>query len=100
MQIIPFIQKTTGYNQDAINCIYKLVTAGYENVAFTIFETMTKPIKVDGTSPPIGRFLIEHLTKVNAVSKLYYFAYILNIYIYNSITFSSLLIVSLSYVTN
>lgn len=89
----------TGYNQDAINCIFKLVTAGYENVAFTIFETMTKPLKADGTSPPIGRFLIGHLTKVNAVRKLYYI-YILNI-IYIIIVFSfSLLIVLLSYVIN
>lgn len=28
---------------------------------------MTKPLKADGTSPPIGRFLIGHLTKVNSV---------------------------------
>lgn len=30
---------------------------------------MTKPIKADGTSPPIGRFLIGQLIKVNSVRK-------------------------------
>lgn len=59
----------SGYNQDAINCILKLVTAGKEEVAFKVFDTMTKPLKADGTSPPIGRFLIGQLTKVNSVSK-------------------------------
>lgn len=59
--------KTSGYNQDAINCIFKLITAGQEEIAFKVFETMTKPLKTDGTSPPIGRFLIGHLTKVNSV---------------------------------
>lgn len=52
------------------------MTAGHEDVAFTVFETMTKPLKSDGTSPPIGRFLIAHLTKVNAVRKQYYSIYI------------------------
>lgn len=66
-QILTRIPKTSGYNQDVINCIYKLVTAGQEDIAFKLFDTMTKPIKADGSSPPIGRFLIAHLTKVNSV---------------------------------
>lgn len=61
------MEKSPGYNQDAINCIYKLVIAGHEATAFKLFETMTKPLKPDGTTPPIGRFLIAHLTKVNSV---------------------------------
>ncbi|CAH1737969.1 unnamed protein product [Aphis gossypii] len=65
-QIMTRIPKTSGYNQDAINCIYKLVTTGNEEIAFKLFDTMTKPLKADGTSPPIGRFLIGHLTKVNS----------------------------------
>ncbi|KAL4132666.1 hypothetical protein QTP88_009784 [Uroleucon formosanum] len=65
-QIITRIPKTSGYNQDAINCIYKLVISGHEEIAFKVFDTMTKPLKADGTSPPIGRFLIGHLTKVNS----------------------------------
>lgn len=65
-QIMTRIPKTSGYNQDAINCIYKLVTCGQEEIAFKVFDTMTKPLKADGTSPPIGRFLIGHLTKVNS----------------------------------
>jgi len=43
------------------------VTAGQEEIAFQVFDTMTKPIKADGTSPPIGRFLIGYLTKMNCV---------------------------------
>ncbi|XP_025193243.1 leucine-rich PPR motif-containing protein, mitochondrial [Melanaphis sacchari] len=65
-QVMTRISKASGYNQDAINCIYKLVTMGQEEIAFKIFDTMTKPLKADGTSPPIGRFLIGHLTKVNS----------------------------------
>jgi len=83
------IPKTSGYNQDAINCIYKLVTCGHEEIAFKVFDTMTKPLKSDGTSPPIGRFLIGHLTKVNSVRtvltfKFYTLLNLLNfIHIYN-----------------
>lgn len=69
IQVLKCIQKTSGYNQDAINCILKLLTAGQEEVAFKVFDTMTKPLKFDGTSPPIGRFLIGHLTKINSVKK-------------------------------
>lgn len=69
IQVISRIHKTSGYNQDAINCIYKLVIAGHEETAFKVFDTMTKPLKSDGTSPPIGRFLIGHLTKLNSVRK-------------------------------
>ncbi|VVC25742.1 Pentatricopeptide repeat,Tetratricopeptide-like helical domain [Cinara cedri] len=64
-QIITRIQKMSGYNQDAINCIYKLVIAGQEKIAFKLFDTMIKPLKPDGSCPPIGRFLIMHLIKVN-----------------------------------
>lgn len=45
------------------------MTSGQEEIAFKIFDTMSKPLKADGTSPPIGRFLIAHLTKVHSVRK-------------------------------
>lgn len=48
------------------------MTAGQEDIAFKVFDTMTKPLKVDGSSAPIGRFLIAHLTKVNSVRKKMY----------------------------
>lgn len=68
-QITSLIPKTAGYNQDAINSIYKLVLMGKEEAAFKVFDTMTTPLKIDGTSPPVGRFLIGHLTKVQSVRK-------------------------------
>jgi len=79
IQILIRIPKTSGYNQDVINCIYKLITVGQENMAFKLFDTMTRPIKIDGTSPPIGRFLIGQLTKVNSVRKIIF--YYIHIYI-------------------
>lgn len=53
--------------------------AGQEKTAFKVFDTMKKPLKTDGTSPPIGRFLIVHLTKVNSVRiKIYLIFYIIS----------------------
>ncbi|XP_050542701.1 leucine-rich PPR motif-containing protein, mitochondrial-like isoform X8 [Daktulosphaira vitifoliae] len=63
-EILNQMHKTTGYNQDAINCIYKLITAGEIECAIKVFESMKKPTNIEG-SPSIGRFFIAHLTKIN-----------------------------------
>lgn len=62
-------------------------------------------MKADGTSPPIGRFLIGHLTKVNSVSKTFLHFYlscgmVLNNYNIIIISFFSLLVKLLNFVTN
>lgn len=45
------------------------MTAGQEDIAFKVFDTMSKPLRADGSTAPIGRFLIAHLTKVHSVRK-------------------------------
>ncbi|XP_050423237.1 leucine-rich PPR motif-containing protein, mitochondrial-like [Adelges cooleyi] len=65
-EILNRVQKSSGYNQDAINCIYKLTTAGQIETAIKVFDSMKRPTSIDNTTPPpMGRFLINHLIKIN-----------------------------------
>lgn len=66
-QYIPAIldktRKAIGYNQDAINLIYRLINKGHDAAAYQVFESMPRPASPDGTPRPVGAFFIAQLVK-------------------------------------
>lgn len=61
--ITPRIRKSIGYNQDAVNCILRLINKNHEEVAMKVLKTMSRSSKSDGELNDTGNFLIRQLVK-------------------------------------
>lgn len=64
-EIIPRLRKTSGYNQDAVNLILRLVNKGQEDIAYKILKTMPRGTRTDGELSDTGAFFIRQLVKSN-----------------------------------
>lgn len=65
------LQKVSGYQQDTMNLIYRLLNAGCDKAAYEMFRTMNMPQNEEGEIAPVGTFFIKHLVKSNMpVSKV------------------------------
>lgn len=66
-EVIKHLQKGTGYNQDTLNLILKLINKGQDEVALKMFKTMTKPTNLDSTDlkPYQGAFFVRQLVKAD-----------------------------------
>lgn len=62
-QLLPRLRKTIGYNQDAVNLIYRLTNKGHEQIAFDILKTMPRGSHPDGELTDTGSFFIKQLIK-------------------------------------
>lgn len=65
------MQRSPGYNQEAINLIYKLINKAHYDIAIQILESMTKSTFVTENSmiPSFqGSFFIKHLFKTNTAN--------------------------------
>ncbi|KAK4325255.1 hypothetical protein Pmani_004154 [Petrolisthes manimaculis] len=63
MQMIEKLDKQQGYNQDAINLIYRLMNSGCPQMAYQVFLSMRIARNALGESAPMGAFFISHLVK-------------------------------------
>lgn len=64
------LQKVSGYQQDTMNLIYRLLNAGCDKAAYEMFRTMNMPQNEEGEIAPVGTFFIKHLVKSNMVKKI------------------------------
>lgn len=62
-EIIPHLRKSAGYNQDAVNLIFRLTNKGQEEVAFKILKTMPRGTRSDGELSDTGSFFIKQMVK-------------------------------------
>ncbi|KAF2894634.1 hypothetical protein ILUMI_11532 [Ignelater luminosus] len=61
--ILSKVRKAFGYNQDAINVIYRLINKGQEDAAILVLRTMPRNTKPDGTLQHSGTFFIRQMVK-------------------------------------
>ncbi|XP_064103349.1 leucine-rich PPR motif-containing protein, mitochondrial-like [Macrobrachium nipponense] len=57
------LEKVFGYQQDAMNLIYRLINAGCDEVAYQMFETMPVPQNHEGEIAPVGTFFLRQLIR-------------------------------------
>lgn len=62
-QLLPRLRKTVGYNQDAVNLIFRLTNKGHEQIAFDILKTMPRGSRTDGEPTDTGTFFVKQLIK-------------------------------------
>ncbi|XP_067623165.1 leucine-rich PPR motif-containing protein, mitochondrial isoform X2 [Eurosta solidaginis] len=62
--ILAKLRISTGFNQDAVNVILRLVNKGYEDVGLKILRLMPRATRPDGTQIDVGIFFIKQLAKV------------------------------------
>lgn len=62
-QLILRLRKSSGYNQDAVNLIFRLTNKGHVDVAYKILKTMPRGSKPDGELTDTGTFFIKQLIK-------------------------------------
>lgn len=63
--VLARLRISTGFNQDAVNVILRLVNKGYEDVGLKILRTMPRVTRHDGQLVDTGNFFIKQLVKVN-----------------------------------
>ncbi|CAD6999056.1 leucine-rich PPR motif-containing protein, mitochondrial [Ceratitis capitata] len=63
--VLKRLRITTGFNQDAVNVILRLVNKGFEDVGLQILRTMPRSTRPDGQLVDAGVFFIKQLVKVN-----------------------------------
>lgn len=64
-EILTKVKKQFGYNQDAINVIFRLINKGFDDTAFTIMRTMVRNERTDGTQQSMGAFFLKQMVKAN-----------------------------------
>lgn len=62
-KIIPRLRKSSGYNQDAVNLILRLVNKEQEDIAFEILKTMPRGMRNNGELSETGAFFIKQLVR-------------------------------------
>ncbi|XP_017471472.1 PREDICTED: leucine-rich PPR motif-containing protein, mitochondrial isoform X2 [Rhagoletis zephyria] len=63
--VLTRLRISTGFNQDAVNVILRLVNKGYEDVGVKILRVMPRGTRPDGQLVDTGTFFIKQLVKVN-----------------------------------
>ncbi|XP_050321595.1 leucine-rich PPR motif-containing protein, mitochondrial [Bactrocera neohumeralis] len=63
--VLARLRISTGFNQDAVNVILRLVNKGYEDVGLQILRTMPRATRPDGQLVDTGNFFIKQLVKVD-----------------------------------
>ncbi|XP_055917516.1 leucine-rich PPR motif-containing protein, mitochondrial [Eupeodes corollae] len=64
-QVLGKLKKFTGFNQEAVNVILRLVNKGYEDVGLKVLRIMPRSTRPDGQLVDVGTFFIRQLVKVN-----------------------------------
>ena len=63
--VLDKLRMNTGFNQDAVNVILRLVNKGYEDVGLQILRRMPRGSRADGQPIDVGNFFIRQLVKAN-----------------------------------
>ncbi|XP_037957314.1 leucine-rich PPR motif-containing protein, mitochondrial [Teleopsis dalmanni] len=63
--VLAKLRISTGFNQDAVNVILRLVNKGYEDTSFKILRIMPRGTRVDGQLVDVGTFFIKQLVKAD-----------------------------------
>uniref|UniRef100_A0A0A1WFA5 Leucine-rich PPR motif-containing protein, mitochondrial n=1 Tax=Zeugodacus cucurbitae TaxID=28588 RepID=A0A0A1WFA5_ZEUCU len=63
--VLARLRISTGFNQDAVNIILRLINKGFEDVGLQILRTMPRATRPDGQLVDTGNFFIKQLVKVN-----------------------------------
>lgn len=66
-EILPFLRKHNGFNQEATNLVFRLVNIGQEESAVKILKQMTPVMRQDQQAPS-GNFFIKHLVHLSRPS--------------------------------
>lgn len=61
--VLSKVRKAFGYNQDAINVIYRLINNGKEEAALLVLRSMSRGTKPDGNLQSSGSFFIKQMVK-------------------------------------
>ncbi|XP_055858691.1 leucine-rich PPR motif-containing protein, mitochondrial [Episyrphus balteatus] len=64
-QVLSKLKKFTGFNQEAVNIILRLVNKGYEEVGLKVLRIMPRSTRADGQLVDAGTFFIRQMVKVN-----------------------------------
>ncbi|KAG5675530.1 hypothetical protein PVAND_005426 [Polypedilum vanderplanki] len=67
--ILKNLNKSFGYNQDAVNVILRLVNKGKIEAAMEILKTMPRSTNSDGESTDAGSFLIRQMIKADRTTE-------------------------------
>ncbi|KAF5285354.1 hypothetical protein FQA39_LY04453 [Lamprigera yunnana] len=62
--ILNRVRRAFGYNQDAVNVIYRLINNGQEETAFLVLKTMSRTVQPDGKIQQSGGFFVKQMIKV------------------------------------
>ncbi|XP_065221007.1 leucine-rich PPR motif-containing protein, mitochondrial-like [Planococcus citri] len=62
-EMLSKIRRNTSYNQESINCIYKLISAGKIEHAYKIVKSMVRSTRSDGTLSSTGGFFVSALVR-------------------------------------
>ncbi|XP_065220787.1 leucine-rich PPR motif-containing protein, mitochondrial-like [Planococcus citri] len=68
-EMLSKIPRNIPYNQESMNCIYKLVGAGKIEHAYKIIKSMVRSTRLDGTMSPTGGFFVAALVRSNRPSE-------------------------------
>lgn len=68
-EILPYLKKHSGFNQEATGLVFRLVNIGQEDVAFKIIKQMTPMLRQE-TPISSGNFFIKHLVHLNRPSEV------------------------------
>lgn len=61
--ILPYLKKHSGFNQEATNLIFRLINLGHEETAYKMLKQLT-PLSRQGSQMPSGNFFIKHLIRI------------------------------------
>lgn len=68
VQVLPRLHRLVGYNQEVTTVILRLVSAGHDDVAFKLLQTMVRSENAAGESVSVGSFFVRQMVRAQRVS--------------------------------
>ncbi|CAL8088007.1 unnamed protein product [Orchesella dallaii] len=68
-EILPYLKKHSGFNQEATNLIFRLVNIGQEEVAYKVLKQMTPIVRQDEPVPS-GSFFVKHMVQLGRPAEI------------------------------
>ena len=62
--VLAKLRQGTGFNQDSVNVILRLINKGHEDVGLKILRVMPRATRADGQLVDTGSFFVKQLVKV------------------------------------
>lgn len=64
------VNESTGYDQEAMNYVYRLLSAGKSDVAFQILKTIVKSVRPDYIGHAVLEIIKQSKNTINAEQKI------------------------------